>query len=141
MGKLLIIGASVLQLPAIRKAKEKGFYVGVVDYNPNAVGVAYADEFFNVSTIDVEGVVEVAKQFRPDGIMTLATDMPMRSIAAACKACGLPGIDYETAVKATDKAEMIKAFAAHGVEHPWYYIVSDEKAYSEAKQTVHSPVF
>ena len=27
--KILIVGASVLQLPAILKAKEMGFYVGV----------------------------------------------------------------------------------------------------------------
>ena len=46
MKKVLIIGASILQLPAIIKAKEMGFYVGVIDYNPNAVGVPYADEFF-----------------------------------------------------------------------------------------------
>ena len=44
MKKLLIIGASVLQLPAIKKAKELGFYVGVVDFDPNAVGIAFADE-------------------------------------------------------------------------------------------------
>ena len=120
--RLLIIGASVLQLPAILKAKEMGFHVGVADYNPEAVGIPYADEYFNVSTIDVEGVVRTALVFRPDGIMTLATDMPMRAIAAASAACGLPGISFETAVKATDKAAMIKAFDEHGVEHPWYFV-------------------
>jgi hypothetical protein len=52
MKKILIIGASVLQLPAILRAKELGFTVGVADYNPNAVGIPYADEYFNVSTID-----------------------------------------------------------------------------------------
>lgn len=139
MKKILIIGASVLQLPAILKAKEKGFYVAVADYNPKAVGIPYADEFFNVSTIDVDGVVAVAQQFQPDGIMTLATDMPMRSIAAACKACGLPGIDFETAVKATDKAQMIKAFEAHNVEHPWYYVVDDASIYAQVKERVTFP--
>lgn len=124
MKKLLIIGASILQVPAIKKAKEMGFYVGVVDYNPDAIGISLADEFFCVSTIDVEGVVKTAEHFRPDGIMTLATDMPMRSIAAACECLGLPGISFDTAVKSTDKGEMIKAFEAAGVEHPWYFILS-----------------
>ena len=123
MKRLLIIGASILQLPAIRKAKKLGYYVGVADYNPNAVGIAEADEYFNVSTIDVDGVVKVAQDFKPDGIMTLATDMPMRAVAKACEVCGLPGISFDTAIKATDKGEMIKAFEAVGVEHPWYYIV------------------
>lgn len=123
MKKLLIIGASILQLPAIKRAKELGFYVGVIDYNPNAVGIKLADEYFNVSTIDIEGVTRAAREFAPCGIMTLATDMPMRSIAAACSALGLPGISMDTAIKSTDKGEMIKAFEAHGVEHPWYFIL------------------
>jgi len=123
MKKILIIGASILQLPAIKKAKASGYYVGVIDYNPDAIGVKFADKFFNVSTIDIDGVVAVAKQFAPDGIMTLATDMPMRSIAAACSELGLPGISLDTAIKSTDKGEMIKAFEANGVEHPWYYIL------------------
>lgn len=124
MKKVLIIGASVLQLPAIKRAKELGYYVGVVDYDPKAIGIPFADEFFEVSTIDIEGVAETAKRFAPDGIMTLATDMPMRSIARAAEECGLCGIDMETAIKATDKGEMIKAFEANGVEHPWYYILT-----------------
>lgn len=129
MKKVLIIGASILQLPAIQKAKELGYYVGVADYNPEAIGIPYADEYFNVSTIDIDGVVEVAKRFKPNGIMTLATDMPMRAVAAACRELGLPGISPDTALKATDKAEMIKAFETHGVEHPWYYVVSDRSVF------------
>lgn len=120
MKRLLIIGASILQLPAIIKAKEMGLCVAVADYNPNAVGIPYADCYFNVSTIDAEGVYHVAKEFRADGIMTLATDMPMRSLAYACEKLGLVGITYDTAVKATDKGEMIKAFEINGVEHPFY---------------------
>ena len=126
MKKLLIIGASILQLPAIEKAKEMGFYVGVVDFDPKAIGIKYADEYFNVSTIDIEGVCKVAKEFKPDGIFTLATDMPMRSIAAACKELNLRGIAPETALKATDKGEMIKAFESHNVPHPWYCILGNE---------------
>ena len=137
--RVLIVGASILQLPAIKKAKEMGFHVGVADYNPNAVGIKYADEYFNVSTIDVEGIVELAKQFHPDGIMTLATDMPMRAIAAASEACGLPGISYDTAIKATDKAEMIKAFDEHGVEHPWFFVAVNKEDFEQIKDKVSYP--
>ena len=123
MKKLLIIGASVLQLPGIIKAKEMGLHVGVVDYNPQAVGITYADEYFNASTMDEEAVVKAAEAFQPDGIMTLATDMPMRGVAKAAAKLGLPGISYETAVKATDKFEMIKAFKEHNVPSPWFFTV------------------
>lgn len=139
MKKVLIIGASILQLPAIRKAKELGYYVGVADYNPNAIGIAEADRYFNVSTIDVDGVVKVAREFKPNGIMTLATDMPMRAVAKACEVCHLPGINYETAIKATDKGEMIKAFEAAGVEHPWYHIIPSPEALETAIDRITYP--
>ena len=51
--------------------------------------------------------------------------MPMRSVAAATALLGLPGISMATAIKATDKGEMIKAFAAHGVESPWFRVIKD----------------
>ncbi len=119
----MIIGASVLQLPAILKAKEMGLYVGVADYNPQAIGIQYADEFFNASTMDEDAVLSAALEFKPDGIMTLATDMPMRGVARVAERLGLPGISYATAVKATDKFEMIKAFKAQNVASPWFFTV------------------
>ncbi len=123
MKRLLVIGASVLQIPAIKKAKEMGLYVAVADYNPNAVGIPFADEYFNVSTIDEEGIYQVAKNFKADGIVTLATDMPMRALAYACGKLGLQGLEYDSAVKATDKGEMIKAFEVAGIEKPWFSII------------------
>lgn len=124
MKRLMVIGASVLQLPAVQKAKEMGLRVAVADYNPQAIGVSYADNFYEVSTIDEEGIYAAAKDFQADGIITLATDMPMRSVAYATEKLGLLGISYDTAVKATDKGEMIKAFESAGVEHPWFYVLS-----------------
>lgn len=125
MKKVLIVGASAWQVPMIKKAKELGFQVGVVDYNPDAVGIAHADAYFNASTNDPEGVYNAAKEFGADGITSVATDMPMRSIAYACQKLGLTGIAPEVAVRATDKAEMIRAFAQYDVPHPWYYVVEN----------------
>lgn len=124
MKRILIVGASILQLPAIKKAKEMGLCVAVADYNPMSIGIPFADKYYNASTIDMDAICKAAEDFRPDGIMTLATDMPMRSVAAATSMLGLPGISIATAIKATDKGEMIKAFKQHNVPSPWYYIVN-----------------
>ena len=35
-----------------RKAKELGLYVGVADYNPKAIGIPYADEYFKIKDTD-----------------------------------------------------------------------------------------
>ncbi len=119
----MIVGASVLQLPAIQKAKEMGLYVGVADFNPKAIGIQFADEFFNASTMDENAVLKAAQEFKPDGIMTLATDMPMRGVAKVSETLGLHSISYQTAIKATDKYDMIKAFKEHDVSSPWFYLV------------------
>ena len=136
---ILIIGASILQLPAIIKAKQAGYRTIVADFNPKAIGIEYADEFYEVSTIDVEGITALAEKIRPNGIMTLATDLPMRALAAATTKLGLPGISYETSVKATDKGEMIKAFEAAGVEHPWYFILKGKDDLTKALPCITYP--
>lgn len=118
MSRLLVVGASILQLPAILKAKEMGHYVAVADYDPEAVGIPYADEYYNASTIDIDAITDIARVFKPDGIMTLATDMPMRSVAKASELLGLKSISFDTAVGATDKYEMIRAFNECGVPAP-----------------------
>ncbi len=121
--RVMIVGASAWQVPMIKKAKELGYDVGVIDYNPNAVGRTYADKFYEVSTIDIDGVCKATKDFGASGITTVATDMPMRAIAYTCDQLGLTGISEETAFNATDKARMIKKFQENGVPHPWYYVL------------------
>ena len=123
MKRLMIVGASVLQLPAILKAKEMGLQVAVVDYNPKAVGIPYADVYYNASTMDEDAVLAAAEDYCPDGIMTLATDLPMRGVAKASDKLHLHSISYDTAIKATDKYEMIRAFKEHGVPSPWFFVV------------------
>lgn len=140
MKKIFIVGASLLQLPAIQKAKAMGFHVGVADYDPRAVGIVYADEFFEVSTIDEEGIYQAAKRFNADAIMTLATDMPMRSVAYAANKLGLAGISYDTAIRATDKGEMIRAFEKHGVAHPLYKVAAMGSDIKKLIDDIHFPV-
>jgi len=119
----MIIGASVLQLPAILRAKEMGLNVAVVDFNPQAVGIPYADKYYNASTMDEDAVLAAAEDYQPDGIMTLATDMPMRGVSRASDKLHLHSINYQTALKATDKYDMIKAFKEHNVSSPWFFAV------------------
>ena len=133
MRRLLIIGASALQVPAIVKAKEMGLYVAVADYDPSAIGIQYADEYYDASTIDPEAIYRAAKAFRADGIMTLATDMPMRSLAYACDRLGLPGLSWDSALKATDKGEMIHAFRSNGVSCPEYFVISSQHDFANAR--------
>ena len=130
--KIMILGASILQLPAIQQAKKMGHQVVAVDMNPNAVGFQETGiEKEIISTIDIPAVIEAAKRHQINGVMTLASDMPMRTVAAVSKELGLVGISEETALKATNKACMRQALLEHNVPIPKFFKVSDKQTYDQ----------
>ena len=121
---IMILGASILQLPAIEKAVEMGLKVVALDMNSEAVGFNVPSVIKEViSTIDIPAAVEAARRHQIDGVMTLATDMPMRTVAAVAKECGLVGVSEDTAIKATDKSVMREALKAVGVPVPRFFRV------------------
>ncbi len=79
--KIMILGASALQVPAIRKAKELGYQIILVDYDENAVGFQLADVKLVVSTLDQEEVYRQALRYCPDVIITSTSDGPVRTAA------------------------------------------------------------
>lgn len=121
MKKIMILGASILQVPAIEESKKMGYYVIAVDMNKNAIGMSLADKAYVVSTIDQEGVLEVAKREKIDAITTIASDMPMRTVAYVCEKMNLKGISMDTAIKATDKFEMRNVLKKNNVPIPMFF--------------------
>lgn len=132
MKKLMILGASVLQIPAILEAKKMGLYVIAVDMNPNAEGFSYADKKIVVSTTDTEKVLEEAKKNRIDGIITIASDRPMTTVAKVAKELNLIGISEDTATKATNKIKMRDALKINNVPIPMYFSVNNYDDYIES---------
>ena len=129
----MILGASILQLPAIQKAKEMGLQVIAVDMNPDAIGFQEEGVIKEIiSTIDTEKILEAAKKHKIDGIMTLASDMPMRSVAIVAKEMGLVGISEQTALNATNKAEMRQRLKECGVPIPKFFRISSKEEYEKA---------
>lgn len=117
-----------------------GLQVIAVDMNPDAVGFAETGIIKEViSTIDIPAVVACAKKHNIDGVMTLASDMPMRTVATVAKELGLVGITKETALKATDKACMREALKQSGVPIPEFYKVSNKSEYDIAASKFNVP--
>ena len=134
---IMILGASILQLPAIEKAVEIGLKVVALDMNPNAVGFRVPGIIKEViSTIDIEAAIEAAKKHKIDGVMTLATDMPMRTVAAVAKECGLIGVSEETAIKATDKSIMREALREANVPIPKFFRVTNKEEFKTAVSNI-----
>jgi biotin carboxylase len=121
MTTIMILGAGVMQIPGIRLARRSGWRVIVVDGNPEAPGKALADRFEVVDLKDREGLVAIAKRCKEsvglDGVFTAGTDFSA-SVAWVAEKMGLPGIPFETAMRATDKCLMREAFQRAGVPSP-----------------------
>lgn len=133
----MILGASILQLPAIEQAKKMGVQVIAVDMNPEAIGFKVDGITKEViSTIDIPAILEAARRHKIDGIMTLATDMPMQAVAVVAKELNLVGISSDTAIKATNKAAMREALKEAGVPVPLFYRVSSKQEYLDAVESV-----
>lgn len=133
MKKLMILGASILQLPAIKEAKKLGLEVVVLDMDPNAIGFNESGIIKEIiSTIDTSAVVRCAQKHNINGIMTLASDVPIPTVAAVCKELNLKGISIQTALRATNKSEMRKALSDAKVPIPKYYSVNTLSQFVEA---------
>lgn len=133
MKTIMILGASILQLPAIEKAKEMGLEVIAVDMNPEAVGFKVPGVKKEViSTIDTPAILKAAKKHQINGIITLASDMPMQSVAVVSHEMGLVGISEDTALKATNKAFMRDALKEANVPVPLYFRVKGKEEFKKA---------
>ncbi len=128
--KMMILGASELQVPAIKKAKGLGYQVICVDYNENAAGFALADVKLVVSTLDQEEVYRQALIYRPDVVITSTSDGPVRTAAYVNEKLGKrPDLSYENALCATIKSKMRDRLKECGVPIPKYYAVQDYETF------------
>lgn len=131
--KILILGAGLMQKPAILVAKHLGYKAVVVDANKNAVAVPLADEFYPVDLKDRESLLELAKKLNKKGelkgVFTAGTDFSA-SVSFVAENLGLPAHSFEAALNASDKARMRACFEKEGVPSP-KFIEIDENAHAE----------
>lgn len=127
----------MLQIPAIKKAKEKGLYVYVLDYDSKAMGIPFADEFLCISTIDKQAVYDAALKYQPDYIITSTSDMPVQTVSWVNEKLGKnTDISYEGAICATNKAAMRQRMKQCGVPIPEFHIIYSFADFKEVVETM-----
>ncbi len=119
---ILILGAGLMQKPAILSAKEEGFTVHVIDADPKAVAIPYADTFRQIDLKDKDGTLAYAKELQTSegglaAVFTAGTDFSA-SVSYVCEKLGLPAHSYQAAVNASVKTVMRQCFAEAGVPSP-----------------------
>lgn len=140
---VFILGAGVMQIPAIESARELGWYSVVADGNPRAAGASLADRFLHVDLKDLSGLEAAARAVRAerglDAVFTAGTDFSA-SVAWVASRLGLPGIPHEVALAASDKPRMRAVFEAAGVPSPRFLAVMDGQDPSVAAEGAGLPL-
>jgi biotin carboxylase len=117
-GTVLMVGAGRHQRRAIERARELGLRVVAVDRNPDAPGLAAADEGEVIDFTDVVAVTDAGRRHQVNGVLTVSADRAVPVVAAVAQALGLPGIGPATAHLMTHKVAMRALFADRGVPQP-----------------------
>lgn len=88
--KILMLGGSAQQVPAIQKAKDLGYETILIDYLPDNPGQFVADKWYQESTTDVDAVYRIAKEEKVEGILPYASDPAALPAAIVAERLGLP---------------------------------------------------
>lgn len=128
MKKLMVLAAGLLQIPVIKKAKEKGYYVIAVDDDPNALGMALADKaIVPGGLMNEEKMVAIAKEEQISGVIHPCSEVAMNVMGRINDELHLSGISKEIAIRATNKHLMREAFEKYGAPSPKSILTKDEE--------------
>ena len=115
----MLLGGIRYLLPAIEVAHKHGYHVITVDYLPNNIAHKYSDEYHNVSILDKEAVLQLAKELEIDGILSYAVDPGVVTAAYVAEQMRLPfSCSYETACILQDKARFRRFLTDNGFNCP-----------------------
>ena len=117
--RLMLLGGLRYLLPVIEEAHKLGVHVITADYLPDNIAHKYSDEYCNVSIIDKEAVLKVARELQIDGILSHAVDPGVVSAAYVAEQMGLPfQCSYKAACILQDKSLFRQFLADNGFNCP-----------------------
>ncbi len=107
--KLLCLGGSRLLMPIIHMAHQLGYAVVTCDYLPNNYAHKYSDVYENVSVVNKEAVLEIARKHQISGICSFGCDAGVVSAAHVAEQMNLPSVGpYESICILQDKVKFRK---------------------------------
>lgn len=120
----MVLGGSYFQLPLIKHAKYMGLHVISCDYLPDNPGHQLSDEYYNVSTTDKDGVLELAKKLDIDGIVTFSSDPAIPTVAYVADKLGLNGPLPDAVNVLSEKDKFRFLLSSLGLNVPANFVVS-----------------
>lgn len=110
MKKLMILGGARYAVPVIKAAHKLGLYVITCDYLPDNIAHQYSDEYVNVSIVEKEAVLDVARELKIDGIMSFACDPGVTTAAYVAEKLELPSCGTYHSVEILQNKALFRDF-------------------------------
>lgn len=123
MDKLLIVGASIGQVPLLMKAKRRGIHVTVVSIPGNYACFPLADDIIYADIFDRELVVAEAKKRGITAVISDQNDLMAPTVAFVSEKLGIPGNHFETVMTYCNKNHFRDACDKAGVPCPKHIAV------------------
>lgn len=124
--KLAIIGASYLQLPLVKKAKEMGVETHCFAWEDGAVCKAVSDFFYPISIVDKDSILNKCREVDIDGITTIASDTAVVTVDYVASKMALISNPDEYSATTTNKYLMRQCFMENGVPSPKFCLTDGE---------------
>lgn len=106
----MLLGGIRYLLPVIEAAHEQGYYVITADYLPDNIAHRYSDEYVNVSIIDKEAVLKVAREKEIDGILSFGVDPGVVSASYVQTQMGIPSFGPFESVEILQNKDKFRTF-------------------------------
>lgn len=128
--KLLVLTGCNGARDIIRYAKSKGVFVFATDYYQNSKVKQEAISHFNVSTTDIEGLLELINLYDIDGVTTGTSESSMYSILNISERQGLPFYATRQQLETiNDKKKFKHLLLRHNVPVPPEFSINDKIEY------------
>ena len=126
MKKIAIIGASYLQLPLVKKAREMNIETHCFAWEDGAVCKDLCHYFYPISILEKEKILEICQQVKVNGITSIASDAAVPTISYIAEKLGLISNNYYDALSATNKYEMRQRFIRNNVSCPRFVVAESD---------------
>lgn len=110
MKKVLILGTNAGQADMINYLKENNFQVHACGHKKEGPGVEIADYFHIANTIDVDAVVNLAKEIKADIIYSVSSDSAIKTVTKASEILNLPHYIDSEIIELFDRKENLRLF-------------------------------
>ena len=136
MKKILLLGGSAQQVPAIKAAKEMGYYTVLIDYLPDNPGQYEADKWYQESTTDIDAVYRIASTEKVDGILPYASDPAALPAAIVAERLGLTTNPAKSVEILGVKHKFRKFLQENGFPSPKTYTFSPDTPFNDVTEGI-----